>query len=269
MTLLEAHDLHKAFKGVTAANGVSFSVHEGELIALIGPNGAGKSTTFNMVGGQLSPDSGRVTLGGLDITGMAPRAIWRMGVARTFQIAQTFLSMSVAENVQMALISARGRTRSLWASASAMYRDEALAILADLGMDGAADRPVSQLAYGDVKSVELAIALASSPKLLLMDEPTAGMAPAERAALMKLVARLAVERQIGVLFTEHDIDAVFAHASRVLVLMRGEIIARGTPEEIRADARVQQVYLGSSGVTGAIRRRAERAASVERAASDA
>jgi branched-chain amino acid transport system ATP-binding protein len=261
MTLLAVHGLNKAFKGVVAARDVSFSVAPGEMVALIGPNGAGKSTTFNMVGGQLAPDSGRVKLDGTTITGLAPRAIWRMGVARTFQIAQTFLSMSVAENVQMALISAKGRTRALWASARPMYREEALAILAEHGVADEADRPVSQLAYGDVKSVELAIALASSPKLLLMDEPTAGMAPAERAGLMKLVAKLARERNIGVLFTEHDIDAVFAHATHVLVLVRGEIIARGTPAEVRADKRVQQVYLGESGVMGALRRRAEKAVS--------
>jgi branched-chain amino acid transport system ATP-binding protein len=260
MSLLEARDLHKAFKGVIAAQGVSFSVAAGELVALIGPNGAGKSTTFNMVGGQLRPDGGHVLLGGVDVTGLTPRAIWRRGVARTFQIAQTFLSMSVAENVQMALFSAKGRTRSLWRVARPIYREEALAILGELGMAGEADRPVGQLAYGDVKRVELAIALASSPKLLLMDEPTAGMAPAERASLMRLVAGLARERGIGVLFTEHDMGAVFAHATRVLVLMRGEIIARGTPEEVRADPLVQQVYLGESGVLGAIRARAQKAA---------
>ena len=261
MTLLAVEGLNKAFKGVVAARDVSFAVAPGEMVALIGPNGAGKSTTFNMVGGQLAPDGGQVLLGGTRITGLAPRAIWRLGIARTFQIAQTFLSMSVAENVQMALISARGRTRSLFASARPMYRGEALAILAELGIADEADRPVSQLAYGDVKSVELAIALASEPKLLLMDEPTAGMAPAERAALMKLVARLAKERKIGVLFTEHDIDAVFAHAAHVLVLMRGEIIARGTPAEVRADKRVQQVYLGTSDMAGTFRRRAAKAVS--------
>jgi branched-chain amino acid transport system ATP-binding protein len=261
MTLLAVQGLNKAFKGVVAARDVSFEVAPGEMVALIGPNGAGKSTTFNMVGGQLAPDSGRVLLDGTRITGLAPRAIWRKGIARTFQIAQTFLSMSVAENVQMALISARGRTRALFASARPMYREEALAILAALGMADEADRPVSQLAYGDVKSVELAIALASEPKLLLMDEPTAGMAPSERAALMKLVARLAKERKIGVLFTEHDIDAVFAHASHVLVLMRGEIIARGPPAEVRADKRVQQVYLGTSDMAGTLRRCAAKAVS--------
>jgi branched-chain amino acid transport system ATP-binding protein len=261
MSLLEARDLNKAFKGVVAARGVSFSVDAGEMVALIGPNGAGKSTTFNIVGGQLRPDGGRVTLGGADITGLAPRAIWRMGVGRTFQIAQTFLSMSVAENVQMALISARGRSRSLFASARPMYREEAVDILAGLGIADKADRPVSQLAYGDVKSVELAIALASTPKLLLMDEPTAGMAPAERAALMKLVARVARERNIGVLFTEHDMDAVFGHADRVMVLMRGEIIARGSPQEVRADERVRQVYLGAGDMAGAVRRHVGKAVS--------
>ncbi len=259
MSLLEARDLTKAFKGVVAAKGVSFSVAPGELVALIGPNGAGKSTLFNMIGGQLRPDNGNVLLSGERITGMPPRIIWHKGVARTFQIAQTFLSMSVAENVQMALLSARHRTRALWPLARPLYRGEALAILSSLGMEGSADRPVSQLAYGDVKSVELAIALASGPKLLLMDEPTAGMAPAERASLMARVASEARERGIGVLFTEHDMDAVFGHASRVLVLVRGEIIARGTPEEVRADPLVKEVYLGESGSFGTFRHRAAKA----------
>ena len=259
MSLLEVRALNKAFNGVVAARDVSFTVEAGELVALIGPNGAGKSTTFNMVGGQLRPDSGHVMLDGARITSLAPRAIWRRGVARSFQIAQTFLSMSVAENVQMALLSTAEQTRRLWSSARPLFRGEALRILADLGMDAAADRPVNQLAYGDVKRVELAIALASAPKLLLMDEPTAGMAPRERATLMELVATVAKERRIGVLFTEHDIGAVFAHASRVLVLVRGEIIARGKPEEVRADPYVKQVYLGESGLFAAIRSRAGKA----------
>ena len=261
MSLLVVEGLNKTFDGVVAARDVSFTVEAGELVAMIGPNGAGKSTTFNIVGGQLAPDSGSVTFDGALITGLAPRVIWRRGVGRTFQIAQTFLSMSVAENVQMALISAARRTRRLWAPARPMFRAEALAILQGLGMDGEADRPVSQLAYGDVKRVELAVALASQPKLLLMDEPTAGMAPRERAALMELVASIASQRGIGVLFTEHDMGAVFAHAARVLVLVRGKIIASGTPEEVRADPRVKQAYLGDNGVAGAIRRRAEKAVS--------
>ena len=191
---------------------------------------------------------------------MPPRAIWRRGVGRTFQVAQTFVSMSVAENVQMALMSACGRSRALWTSARELYREDALGLLQDVGMRADADRPVNALSYGDVKRIELAIAIASEPKLLLMDEPTAGMAPRERAALMQLVAEIARSRSIGILFTEHDMDSVFSHADRILVLVRGAIIASGTPDEVRADARVKEVYLGESGVAAALRTVKRRAA---------
>ncbi len=246
MTLLVVEQLAKSFGGVEAAKGVSFDLQAGKLLAIIGPNGAGKSTIFNMLGGQLAPDRGRVTLDGADITGQPPRRIWRLGVGRTFQVAQTFVSMTVAENVQMALISLNRRTRDCWREATDMYRDEALALLDRVGMAADAERPSRELAYGDVKRVELAIALAGAPKLLLMDEPTAGMAPRERAQLMQLTASIARESRIGVLFTEHDMGAVFGHADDILVLVRGEIIARGRPEEVRANARVREVYLGGS-----------------------
>ena len=226
-------------------------------MAVIGPNGAGKTTIFNMVGGQLQPDSGRVLLGGQPITGLAPRRIWQLGVGRTFQIAQTFVSMTVAENVQMALISLNGRTRVWWADAGDLYRREAVTLLERVGLGAEPDRPCSELAYGDVKRVELAIALAGAPKLLLMDEPTAGMAPKERAQLMQLVVGIARERGLGVLFTEHDMDTVFAHADDVIVLVRGEIIAAGRPETVRGDARVREVYLGGSAGAGRQLRQAE------------
>lgn len=255
MTLLTAEGLTKRFGGVLAAKDVTFALNAGEMLAIIGPNGAGKSTTFNMVGGQLKPDGGRVALAGQEVTGMPPREVCRLGVGRTFQVAQTFLSFTVLGNVQMALIAHHGQTRKLLADAAAMHRDAALALLDRVGMAAQADRPVGELAYGDVKRVELAIALAAAPRLLLMDEPTAGMAPAERAALMALVAGIARSEGIGVLFTEHDMDAVFAHADRILVLVRGEIIARGTPEEVRADPEVQRVYLGHSGTRAAARAR--------------
>src|SRR6478672_11632006 len=247
MSLLAAEGLDKSFGGVVAARNVTFAVEAGKLLAIIGPNGAGKSTIFNMVGGQLRPDAGRVMLAGHDITGLAPRRIWRLGVGRTFQVAQTFVSMTVAENVQMALISRHGRTRAWWPDASGLYREEAIALLDRVGMSANAERPSSELAYGDVKRVELAIALAGAPKLLLMDEPTAGMAPKERAQLMELTVGIARERGLGVLFTEHDIDTVFAHADDIIVLVRGEIIAAGRPDEVRANARVREVYLGGSG----------------------
>ncbi|MDP8919997.1 MAG: ABC transporter ATP-binding protein [Pseudomonadota bacterium] len=246
MTLLSAQNLHKSFGGVVAARDVAFTVERSEMLAVIGPNGAGKSTVFNMVGGQLRPDRGRVLLDGQDITAASPQKRFRRGVGRTFQVAQTFLSMTAAENVQMALISCRRHSNGLWTPARNRHRDKAVELLSQVGMAEAADSPCSSLAYGDVKRVELAIALAGQPKLLLMDEPTAGMAPRERAALMALTASIAASQGIGVLFTEHDMDVVFGHAARVLVLVRGQIIAAGTPDEVRQDEQVRRAYLGDA-----------------------
>ncbi|MBK1657660.1 ABC transporter ATP-binding protein [Paracraurococcus ruber] len=245
MATLEVEGLAKSFGGVQAVRGVSFAVAPGEMLALIGPNGAGKSTCFNMLNGQLRPDAGRVWLRGQDITGLAPRRVWRLGVGRTFQITATFGSMTVLENVQMALLSHQRRLGGLWTPVRAMDCAPAEALLARLGMAEQAERPCGILAYGDLKRVELAIALANDPALLLMDEPTAGMAPQERVALMALTAGIARERGIAVLFTEHDMDVVFAHADRILVLDRGALIAQGAPAAVRADPRVREVYLGA------------------------
>ena len=250
MSLLQVSGLRKAFGGVQAVANVGFSLQKGELLALIGPNGAGKSTLFNLLGGQLAPDSGSVRLAGHEIAGLAPRAVWRHGVGRTFQIAETFASLSVVENVQMALLSADGKLFSFWRRAASHRRADALALLERVGMASQADRACSTLAYGDVKRVELAMALAHAPQLLLMDEPTAGMAPAERVALMALTRELARERQMGVLFTEHSMDVVFGQADRVLVLVRGQLLAEGRPEDIQRDARVQQAYLGDGQILG-------------------
>ncbi|HEX7748719.1 MAG TPA: ABC transporter ATP-binding protein [Bordetella sp.] len=243
--LLQVRNLSKSFGGVKAVDGIDFDIAEGELLALIGPNGAGKSTTFNMVGGQLAATTGSVLFKGVDLVGMKPRAIWRRGVGRTFQIAATFASLTVVENVQMALLSHHGRTFGLWQPAAAQFRGEALDLLAQVGMDSQADRPCSELAYGDIKRVELAMGLANDPKLLLMDEPTAGMAPKERNDLMALTKRLVVERRMSVLFTEHSMDVVFAHADRMIVLARGRLIAEGSAQMIRNHPKVQEVYFGS------------------------
>lgn len=244
MSQLAVDGLQKSFGGVRAVAGVSFEVAEGEMLALIGPNGAGKSTCFNMLFGLIRPDAGAVRLGGRDITAMRPRDIWRLGVGRTFQITATFSSMTVIENVQMALISHRRRSLSPFVFARKVARARALDLLDLVGMADQAERAASILAYGDLKRLELAIALANEPGLLLMDEPTAGMAPGERGALMDLVARIVRERRMATLFTEHDMDIVFGHADRVLVLNRGELITEGPPEAIRAEPRVQEVYLG-------------------------
>lgn len=245
MSLLKVSNLGKSFGGNRAVDGVSFEVAAGELLALIGPNGAGKTTTFNMVNGQLRADTGSVVLDGVEMIGRKPRDIWHKGVGRTFQIAETFASLTVVENVQMALISADAKLYQLWKRASEHKRMEALALLDQVGMKGQADRPCSVLAYGDVKRVELAIAMANAPKLLLMDEPTAGMAPKERNELMALTKQLVVERGMAVLFTEHSMDVVFAYADRLIVLARGRLIAEGKPAEIRDHPKVQEVYFGS------------------------
>jgi branched-chain amino acid transport system ATP-binding protein len=245
--LLEVRGLAKAFGGVQAVRGVDFDLGRGETLALIGPNGAGKTTCFNLLDGHLRPDAGLVRLDGRDIVGLAPRRLFRLGVGRTFQITATFASMTVRENVQMALISRDRRLLSPWSRARDLRRDEATGLLARVGMADQADRACGVLAYGDLKRVELAVALANDPRLLLMDEPTAGMAPGERVALMALVRALVSERGLSVLFTEHDMDVVFAHADRILVLDRGELIAGGTPAEVRADPLVRAVYLGREG----------------------
>ncbi|HWL83543.1 MAG TPA: ABC transporter ATP-binding protein [Roseomonas sp.] len=241
---LEAEGLVKAWGGVRAVDGVSFALAPGEMLALIGPNGAGKSTCFNMLNGQIRPDAGRVRLAGRDVTGLPPRAIWRLGVGRSFQITATFASMTVLDNVRMALLSHARRLLGLWRPAARQFTAEAEALLVRVGMADQAGRPCGVLAYGDLKRLELAMALANRPHLLLMDEPTAGMAPAERVALMAETAAIARAGGIAVLFTEHDMDVVFTHADRVLVLDRGRLIAGGAPEAVRADPKVRQVYLG-------------------------
>jgi branched-chain amino acid transport system ATP-binding protein len=245
MSLLTVKDLGKSFGGVKAVDGISFELEAGELLALIGPNGAGKSTTFNMVNGQLQADRGSIQFAGKELVGLAPRDIWRLGVGRTFQIAETFSSLTVIENVQMALLSHAGQVFSFFKTARTHERTRALELLEQVGMASQADRPCSALAYSDVKRVELAIALANRPRLLLMDEPTAGMAPKERNALMVLTKKLVLEQQIAVLFTEHSMDVVFAHADRMIVLARGRLIAQGKADDIRKDAKVQEVYFGS------------------------
>jgi branched-chain amino acid transport system ATP-binding protein len=245
MSLLQVKNVAKAFGGLKAVDDVSFDLPAGQLLALLGPNGAGKSTCFNMVNGQLRPDSGSIQFDGHELVGMQPRNIWRLGVGRTFQIAATFGSMTVVENVQMALLSREHRIFHFWKRTALFYRDEALDLLTQVGMVAQADRPCSVLAYGDVKRVELAIALANQPKLLLMDEPTAGMAPKERNDLMALTKKLVVVRNIAVLFTEHSMDVVFAYADRMIVLARGKLIAEGDAQTIRNHPKVKEVYFGT------------------------
>jgi len=248
MSLLQVSGLTKRVGGITAVDQVSFALAPGELLAMIGPNGAGKTTCFNMINGYIRPDDGTVQLGGDRVTGVSPRQIWHLGVGRTFQITATFASMTVRENVQMALISHHRRTGDMVARATHLFREEADALLDRVDLLDQAERPGAVLAYGDLKRLELAIALAHGPRLLLMDEPAAGMAPAERLALMALTDDNVASEGLGGLCTDHDRDVVFAPAHRILVLNRGKLIAEGDAGHIRSNPLVREVYLG--GVAG-------------------
>ncbi|MBK1664435.1 ABC transporter ATP-binding protein [Rhodospirillum rubrum] len=239
--LLVVDGLVKAFGGVRAVDGVSFVLRAGESAALIGPNGAGKSTLFSLIACQRRPDAGTVRMEGRLLTGRPAHALAGYGIGRTFQIARAFSSLGVFEAARTA-----ARVGLPRAEADRRAGD----LIARLGLTGLADATVATLSYGDIKRLELAIALAGRCRLLLMDEPAAGMAPAERRALMDLVGALAAEEGVTVLFTEHDMDVVFGHARRVMVLHHGRLIADGSPERIRADSRVRSVYLGESAGTG-------------------
>ena len=244
--LLEVDNLSRSFGGVTAVDRVSFDLEAGQVLAMIGPNGAGKSTCFNLINGQLLPDSGRIKIDGQATVGLKPRQIWKLGLGRTFQITATFASMTVLENVQTALVSYHRKTCSFLRSVKNLFVDEARELLKRVGIEDQIHRVCGILSYGDLKRVELAMALTNRPRLLLMDEPTAGMAPAERRSLMELLVGIVGDQNIGVLFTEHDMDVVFNHAARILVLNRGKLLAQGTPQQVRENSKVQEVYLGAS-----------------------
>jgi branched-chain amino acid transport system ATP-binding protein len=244
LAVLEVASLAKSFDGVDAVRDVSFGVAAGEVVALIGPNGAGKTTCFNLIHGELAPDRGDVRFEGRTILGIPTHRIARRGIGRTFQVAATFASMTVREGIALALAAHEGRDAAVLAAPMPMRPAAADALMRRLQIDDLADAHCAALAYGDAKRVELALALAGEPRLLLMDEPTAGMAPRARRELMQLADELARADGVAVLFTEHDMDIVFGFADRIVVLDRGALIAQGPPAEIRANRRVQAVYLG-------------------------
>jgi branched-chain amino acid transport system ATP-binding protein len=248
--LLQVQGLHKSFGGVQAVKDVSFTLNAGQMLALIGPNGAGKSTCFNLINGQLKPDLGTVVLSGQSVVGKKPRDIWACGVGRTFQVAATFSSMTTLENVQTALWRFHGVLMRWYKPAATLYADQAQALLQQVGLIEHVSTPASELAYGDVKRLELAMALANKPHLLLMDEPTAGMAPGERNALMALTKQIASTQKLGVLFTEHSMDVVFAYADHIMVLARGALIAQGSAQQIQENPAVREVYFGSGRLVG-------------------
>ena len=243
-TVREAQGVVKRFGAFTAVDDVTISVAEGERRAIIGPNGAGKSTFFNLLTGHLRPSGGHIKLFGEDVTGTRPEVISRMGVGRSFQVTSVFPELTVRENVQFALLSQSGKTKRPWGRAWRMLRDEADDVLANVGLAGLGHLHAGVLSHGDQRSLELALSLATKPKLLFLDEPTAGMAPEETQKAMALVRRLAAEYELTLVFTEHDMEVVFSTAQRVTVLAQGRVMADGTPDEVRNDPAVREVYLG-------------------------
>ena len=242
--ILRVEGLAKRFGGLQALGGVDLGVEPGEFRAIIGPNGAGKSTFFNTLTGLLRPDGGRVSFEGRDVTGTAPHLLARMGVGRTFQITSIFHDLSALENVQVSLLAHAGQSWSLWPKARALHGERAKELLALVGLESSISRIAGTLSHGDQKRLELAIALAGEPRLLLLDEPTAGMAAQERLESIRLVHRVARELGLSCVFTEHDMAVVFAVATRITVMHQGKVLAEGTPAEVRARPEVQQVYLG-------------------------
>src|SRR5271157_294197 len=242
--MLEVRDLRKSFGGVVAVGGVSLTVETRQIVAVIGPNGAGKSTFFNLITGHLRPDAGRVLLGGRDITGLPPHRICGLGMGRSFQLTNIFPRLTVLQNVQAALLAHRKRGRDFWSRSELLFRDEAEALLVSVGLATVADAIAGTLAYGNQKQLELGIALASDPSVLLLDEPTAGMSATETHDTLRLLQRIAGERGLTLLFTEHDMEVVFAIAEKIAVLHQGRLLAEGTPAEVRANPEVRRVYLG-------------------------
>jgi len=242
--ILATSKLSRSFGGVRAVNDVSLGVPKGQLRAIIGPNGAGKTTLFNLLTGQLRCDAGRIFFRGADITGRPPHYLCRNGLARTFQINSVFLSATVFENVQLALLAHRGKTWNPLAAARRLMLGETEALLERLGLADEADKPAGTLSYGDRRRLEVALALACEPELLLLDEPTSGMSVSEKPALVQLIQEIVKEKGVTTVLIEHDMDVVFSVSDRITVMHQGAVIAEGTPDEIQANARVQEVYLG-------------------------
>ena len=246
--LLKLENVSKSFGGLHAVEGVNLEIHEGDRHAIIGPNGAGKSTLFNVITGRMRPSAGRVWFDGRDITGRPPHVIARAGIGRAFQITMIFPRLTVLQNLQYAMLAHRGRTVQPWGLADRIYRDEAMQLLDAVGLGPYADLPAGQLSHGDQRAIELAISLALGSRMILLDEPTAGMSAFETRKAMELVRRIATERNLTLLFCEHDMSVVFGTARTVTVMHQGRILTQGTPEAIRSDPEVQAVYLGELDV---------------------
>lgn len=244
MNVLEVSDLRKTFGGFNAVDGVSFSVKKGDIHAVIGPNGAGKTTMFNVVSGHLRPTTGRVRFNGADITGRRPDVLARQGLTRAFQITTIFPRLTVLESVECAISARMRQAASLLPGRRKKAQREAQQLIESVGLAALGDTVASTLSHGDQRTLEVALALAAQPRLLLLDEPTAGMSPWETKRMVALVKELTHARDLTVLFCEHDMNTVFSISDRVTVMHLGQVIADGTPEEVQNDQHVIDVYIG-------------------------
>ena len=242
--MLDVRDLSKSFDGFQAVGKVSFSVPRGSISAIIGPNGAGKTTLFNLITGHLRPDAGSVSFKDREITGIAPHDLCRLGMGRSFQRTNVFPRLTVFQNIQAAFLCHRGRGWNPMARVDSFYREETQALLDSVGLLDKAGEVAVFLSHGNQKQLELGITLALEPEILLLDEPTAGMSAQETRESIRLIERIAHERGLTLLFTEHDMAVVFAIAHRITVLHQGQVIADGAPDEVRRHPDVRRVYLG-------------------------
>ena len=242
--ILGVEKVKKSFDGFVAINGVSFSIPKGEICSIIGPNGAGKTTLFNLITGHLPSDEGKLTFKDLDITGRPPHQICRLGVGRSFQRTNIFPRLTVFQNIQAAVLAHRGKSFTFFRPVDSFFQEETGEILERVGLGEYAQMVSGSLSYGFQKQLELGIALASEPELLLLDEPTAGMSVQETHQTMEMIAKITREKGLTLLFTEHDMEVVFSISQRIMVLYQGRLIAEGMPEEVRNNPEVQKVYLG-------------------------
>lgn len=243
--MLHVKELYKSFDGFMAVNGAALTVPERSIVAVIGPNGAGKTTLFNLIGGQLKPDRGDIRFKGENIAGVPAYDVCKKGIARAFQIANIFSRLTVFENVQVAVLTERGKNYDLFRPAQNQVVEETNRILETVGLLDEAQQIAGSLSHGDQKILEIAIALGNEPELLILDEPTAGMSPEETAATMALVGQLAEEYGITILFCEHDMEVVFSVAQSIMVMHQGRTLIQGTPQEVRRSSEVQDAYLGA------------------------
>jgi branched-chain amino acid transport system ATP-binding protein len=242
--ILDVERVKKTFDGFVAINGVSFSIRQGEICSIIGPNGAGKTTLFNLITGHLPVDEGKLTFKGLDITHRRPHRICRLGIGRSFQRTNIFPRLTVFQNIQAAVLVHRGKSLTFFRPVDSFFQEETETILERVGLGEYSAVVSGSLSYGFQKQLELGIALASEPELLLLDEPTAGMSAQETRQTMELIGKITREKGLTLLFTEHDMEVVFSISQRIMVLHQGRLIAEGTPEDVRGNSEVQKVYLG-------------------------